>query len=180
MRTVHLAATAIALVMTSSMPPSVAQERSLNPRVGQLAAIHFAHGSAALSLAAEPDLLESLGRVAGWAADNPDGLIVLDGHADRTGPTQVNVRLSLERARAVREKLVSVGVDPDQIVIAAFGESAPQQTPRRLNRRVMIWGTRAGLAAVVARSHARGEPVIRAGEITAADLPRPRGAVATR
>lgn len=119
---------------------------SQNPRVGLLAEIRFQPGSARL-----PDASGSqLGRIAAWAEENFDGLVVLDGHADRFGPARNNVRLSLRRARLVRDQLIALGVDPNQIIVTAFGSEG------RRHARVTIWGTRNTMDQVIgSRRNAR-------------------------
>ncbi len=112
---------------------------SQNPRVGLLAELSFSEGSARLPAASG----SQLGRVAAWAAENFDGMIVLDGHADRTGRARGSVKLSLQRARLVRDQLVALGVDPDQIVITAYGSES------RRHARVQIWGTHNSLEQVI-------------------------------
>jgi outer membrane protein OmpA-like peptidoglycan-associated protein len=165
MMKIALAALAFALAAT----PAIAQpNKSQHPRVGQLAELKFKTGSAELALNIEPQLAA----VATWARTNPDGLVVLDGHADARGPSTRNVRLSLRRAHAVRRQLVASGVDPDQLVIAAYGEDGPRR------RKVVIWGTRAGMDAVVARTLKRGHAVIWSGVITEMDRRPQPGAVA--
>ncbi len=67
----------------------------------------------------------------------------LTGHADRAGPEDYNMKLSLRRAEAVRAILVDKGVPAGDISVAARGESEPAvQTadgvPERANRRVEI------------------------------------------
>jgi outer membrane protein OmpA-like peptidoglycan-associated protein len=116
-----------------------------HPRVGLLAEIAFNEGSTRLPEAAG----SQLGQVAAWAEDNFDGLIVLDGHADHRGAAAHNLRLSLRRARLVRDQLIALGVDPNQIIISAFNSEA------RPRARVAIWGTRDTLESIVAnRRHA--------------------------
>jgi outer membrane protein OmpA-like peptidoglycan-associated protein len=137
---------------------------SQHPRVGYLAELRFDSGSSALRDRDERAKLD-LGRVAAWANENPDALLVLDGHADKSGPAPTNVRLSLARAQAVRDELVGLGVDPHQLVIAAFGERGPRA---RGNRRVVIWGTRAGMTTVAARSVARNRAAFFTGSTTSA------------
>jgi outer membrane protein OmpA-like peptidoglycan-associated protein len=110
-------------------------KRSQNPRVGQLAELAFAPGAAELPITQREVTQHQLGKVAAWAFENPEGVVVIDGHADREGDRAANVRLSMARARAVRDQLVEVGVDIDRIVIAAYGE-------KRAKRSVVIWGTR--------------------------------------
>jgi outer membrane protein OmpA-like peptidoglycan-associated protein len=139
------------------------QNLSQHPRVGELTEIDFTIGSARISV----DNNDRLGQIAGWAAQNPDGLIVLDGHADTTGSSPKNVELSLKRAEAVRDELVSLHIDPDRIVIAAFGDTGPQRSKIAENRRVTVWGTHEGLDAVVARLEATHARIVAPGAIVA-------------
>ena len=132
---------------------------------GQLAELHFDRGSSELPLAARERTQLKLGKIAAWAREHPDGLVVVDGHADRAGRHPANVRLSLSRAQAVRDELVAYGIDPDQIVIAAYGDAGPKN-------RVVVWGTRAGMGAVVTRTMRRGHAVISNGPLT--DRPQAR------
>lgn len=64
------------------------------------------------------------------------------GHTDAQGPTSVNSRLSLERAEAIREMLVSRGVSPGDIIATGRGELEPAvvdaSSAEPLNRRVEI------------------------------------------
>ena len=65
------------------------------------------------------------------------------GHADRAGPEDYNMALSLRRADSVREALIAGGVSADKITVAGRGESEPAvPTPdgvkEQANRRVVI------------------------------------------
>lgn len=51
--------------------------------------------------------------------------IELTGHADRSGAPGYNQALSLRRAEAVKTQLVSLGLNPAEIVTMGRGESAP-------------------------------------------------------
>lgn len=138
----------LALLTLLVVPLSAGAEpagMSQHPRVGLLAELEFREGSTML-----PDAFGSqLGRVAAWANDNFDGLVIIDGHADARGPDKGNVRLSLQRARLVRDHLIAVGVDPSQIIVTAFGPDG-QRRPR-----VVVWGTRNSLQEVTALRGAR-------------------------
>lgn len=57
------------------------------------------------------------------------GAIILGGHTDAGGDDAANLRISRQRAEAVREWLAEAGVDPARIAVVAFGE----QNPRRPN-----------------------------------------------
>lgn len=65
------------------------------------------------------------------------------GHADRAGPEDYNLALSLRRADAVREALIAGGISSDAITVAGRGESEPAvPTPdgvkEQANRRVEV------------------------------------------
>ena len=51
--------------------------------------------------------------------------ISLNGHTDRTGEADWNMKLSLERANAVKVLLVEQGVSADYLTIEYYGESKP-------------------------------------------------------
>ncbi|QKG70997.1 OmpA family protein [Erythrobacter mangrovi] len=53
------------------------------------------------------------------------GPIVLRGHADAGGNDAANLRISRERAEAVRSFLVDNGIDEARISVIAFGEQNP-------------------------------------------------------
>lgn len=78
----------------------------------------------------------------GSAATAPTAVIV-EGHADRSGPNDYNQRLSQRRAEAVRRALVQRGWPADRIEIRAMGEEDPLVETRDgvrepANRRVRI------------------------------------------
>ncbi|MGB3721311.1 MAG: OmpA family protein [Pacificimonas sp.] len=65
------------------------------------------------------------------------------GHTDTTGGADANDALSLERAQAIRDKLVAEGVPSDIIEIASHGESdllidTADETREPRNRRVEV------------------------------------------
>ena len=74
----------------------------------------------------------------------PDWLIVVRGYTDNTGSVQLNQRLSLQRAEAVRDWIRDTGDIPDScFAVQGFGDSRPvasNDTPegRARNRRVEI------------------------------------------
>lgn len=141
-------ALACLLALLCATAPAAAQpgRMSQNPRAGLLAELRFAEGSSRL-----PDAAGSrLGRIAAWAEEHYDGLVVVDAHADAFGPDRSNTRLTLRRARLVREHLIALGVDPNQIIVSAFGPDG------RRRARVSIWGTRNSLDQVMASREKRG------------------------
>lgn len=69
--------------------------------------------------------------------------ISVTGHADRSGPEEYNMPLSLRRADAVREALIGGGVTADQITVSGRGEEEPavptaDGVKEQANRRVEI------------------------------------------
>lgn len=78
-----------------------------------------------------------LRRDAKWLEANPDASITVAGHTDATGAAQYNLMLSERRANAVRDFLVSQGVDPSRIEVVSFGEERPAYNSGR-DRRVEI------------------------------------------
>ncbi|MBT8304707.1 MAG: OmpA family protein [Bacteroidia bacterium] len=67
----------------------------------------------------------------------------IEGHTDNSSGPAFNLRLSLNRAKAVKDYLVSQGIDPDRLSAQGFGEGRPiasnsTKEGRRMNRRVEI------------------------------------------
>lgn len=84
-----------------------------------------------------------LDRVADGLKANPDVRIEIGGHTDRTGDDAHNMKLSEARAAAVRDYLVSQGVDRSRIEVRGYGETMPvadNETAegRAKNRRVEL------------------------------------------
>ena len=69
--------------------------------------------------------------------------VSIEAHTDNVGSNAANIMLGLDRARAVRDYLVTQGVAPDRIRILSSGEDspvAPNTTAigRQRNRRIVI------------------------------------------
>jgi outer membrane protein OmpA-like peptidoglycan-associated protein len=82
-------------------------------------------------------------RIAAVLQQYPDHQIAVEGHTDATGADDYNMRLSEQRAAAVREALVRGGVDAGRITSKGLGETQPvatNDTPagRQQNRRVEV------------------------------------------
>lgn len=69
--------------------------------------------------------------------------IVLQGHADSRGSEQYNKKLGMDRADAVRQELVALGVAAERLSTVSFGETKPLFTEKEdwayaANRRVEV------------------------------------------
>ncbi|MEB2323113.1 MAG: OmpA family protein, partial [Sorangiineae bacterium] len=102
--------------------------------------IHFQHNSAAIL----PDSMGVLEELADVLRSHPElQKVEIQGHTDNTGSAPYNLRLSQERADAVRSTLMSLGVDGMRLAAKGYGQDkpiAPNNTDanRAKNRRVQI------------------------------------------
>jgi len=90
-----------------------------------------------------PASRETLDRVVALLGDEPERRVVLSGHTDTAGPSDVNRALSRSRARRASRYLRDHGVAVARIEIHGFGstrplESTPTAASRAHNRRVEI------------------------------------------
>lgn len=90
-----------------------------------------------------PSAAQSLDDVIELLESEPDKEIRIEGHTDSTGPSALNLRLSRERAEAVRDALIERGIDPDRLNAVGMGEEFPIATNesaegRASNRRVDV------------------------------------------
>jgi peptidoglycan-associated lipoprotein len=60
-----------------------------------------------------------------WLLGNPQYNIRIEGHCDERGTIEYNLALGERRASAVRDYLVSLGVDAFRIRIVSYGEEDP-------------------------------------------------------
>lgn len=108
-----------------------------------LADLAFASGRASL----EPGTYPSLAALADWLSANPAARIELVGHTDASGNAQANTALSLARADATRDALVTLyGADPARISTRGAGPAEPVASNdtaegRAQNRRVEVLAT---------------------------------------
>lgn len=82
-----------------------------------------------------------LARTADALKGQDDLNVELAGHTDSVGAAAYNLTLSQQRANAVRDYLIDLGVDPRRLVARGYGESKPirsndTEAGRERNRRV--------------------------------------------
>jgi outer membrane protein OmpA-like peptidoglycan-associated protein len=87
--------------------------------------------------------LTSLVEVVDLLQTEPDKQIRIEGHTDSIGSSEANLRISRQRADAVRSALVDLGVDADRMTAVGMGEDYPidsneTEEGRASNRRVDV------------------------------------------
>lgn len=102
-------------------------------------AVVFEAGSAQFAEGSE-NALQSLVQLLGGS---PEHRIRVSGHTDNTGRSVVNLRLSRERAQAVKSYLLAHGVERGQVIAQGYGATQPiadntNETGRASNRRIEI------------------------------------------
>jgi len=106
--------------------------------------VHFQTGSAEIL----PDSNTLLEDVADVIRRNPSiASVEIQGHTDNQGTPESNMTLSQQRAEAVRDRLVQLGVPADKLTARGFGQTRPIRpnltaAGRAANRRVMFRVTR--------------------------------------
>ncbi len=88
-----------------------------------------------------PESMGVINKIYEMMKEHPDIKLSVEGHTDNVGDADYNLKLSGERAAAVKNKLVSMGIASDRLVTKGWGESNPidsNDTPegRANNRRV--------------------------------------------
>ena len=99
--------------------------------------VQFATGKATIT----PDSFPRLDAMVEYMTHKKTARIEISGHTDSAGKKAVNKKLSQQRADAVRDYLVSRGIDADRIKAVGYGDEkpiAPNDTSegRQKNRRI--------------------------------------------
>jgi outer membrane protein OmpA-like peptidoglycan-associated protein len=107
-----------------------------------LEGVYFETGKATL----KPESEAVLFRVAQSLRGNPEVTVEIGGHTDNTGSRATNTRLSAARANAVRDFLISRGVDAGRMTAKGYGPDKPVAdnktvAGRAANRRVELTKT---------------------------------------
>jgi outer membrane protein OmpA-like peptidoglycan-associated protein len=90
-----------------------------------------------------PEAVEQVAKLGDILAKYSEDRIRIQGHTDSTGSAAHNEELSLRRAQAVREVLLSRGVKQEQMLVEGIGERRPladngSAAGRAQNRRVEL------------------------------------------
>ncbi|MHA7772601.1 OmpA family protein [Roseibium sp. M-1] len=86
--------------------------------------VSFEYASARLSPAAQANLREFAKGISD--PELASAKFVIEGHTDGVGSESYNQRLSEDRAQAVTQFLINLGVGRDRLKTAAYGESRPK------------------------------------------------------
>lgn len=86
---------------------------------------------------------EALAKISGIVISHPGLNLQVEGYTDSTGSEQFNQKLSEQRANAVRDFLLSQGVNTQNMTAVGYGENYPVASNdtaqgRKLNRRVEL------------------------------------------
>jgi outer membrane protein OmpA-like peptidoglycan-associated protein len=86
---------------------------------------------------------QNIDKLAHFMANDPKTNVMIEGYTDNTGKSDYNKRLSRRRAEAVRDALVSDGINPQRIITKGYGSEYPVASNktaagRQENRRVEV------------------------------------------
>jgi outer membrane protein OmpA-like peptidoglycan-associated protein len=90
-----------------------------------------------------PESFLELTKLYNLLSENPDLKILIEGHTDNIGDYNYNMDLSIRRAKAVVDYLISRGVGEDRLNYEGYGYTVPlvdnsSEINRKLNRRVVF------------------------------------------
>lgn len=108
----------------------------------------FATGKAEVAVGG----LRSIDKLAEFLTKNPNRNLLIEGHTDNTGAEDFNVKLSQQRADAVRDQLVTRGIAAERITTKGYGPKYPavdndSAAGRQQNRRVEVLVLNEGVSA---------------------------------
>jgi peptidoglycan-associated lipoprotein len=96
--------------------------RGLGPEEGGvLKDVSFDYDSSELSGEARDVLAAN----AEWLKENRRARTEIEGHCDERGTVEYNLALGARRAKAAKDYLVSLGVEPDRLSTISYGEELP-------------------------------------------------------
>jgi outer membrane protein OmpA-like peptidoglycan-associated protein len=101
-------------------------------------------------------------QAAQWLETHPGYRIVIEAHTDASGAAAYNAGLATRRARAVRDEIVKLGIAPDRVVAAIYGEAKPQARDRfaASNRVVIMYATTMTPKQIINRTLPIGTAVV--------------------
>lgn len=128
---------------TMSLLPPEAQADNLQKTIATdgKAILHINFDTDKASLQADGSLI--VDEIAKLLKTNAALKLSIEGHTDNTGSAERNLTLSKDRAVAVRDKLVALGIDPARLKTAGFGSDKAlaandNEADKARNRRVEL------------------------------------------
>jgi len=119
-------------------------DKEINRKVASISqrlrfeSMKFDNGQAEL----KTSMFADLDKIIDFLLDNPDFTLKIDGHTDADGDPARNLKLSEDRAHAIKEYLVEFGsIDADRITATGYGSARPiveekTEADKQMNRRV--------------------------------------------
>jgi peptidoglycan-associated lipoprotein len=105
----------------TAVKPEPAKEMTAGEMQNELQKIYFNFDSAALS----DEARSTLSKDADVLAKNGSLKIRIEGNCDERGSDEYNMALGERRAKAARDYLVNLGIQPDRLSIISYGEEKP-------------------------------------------------------
>ncbi len=138
--TVTLPAILLAGVVIVASSPAGAEVRILDDRVEPPGGVAFATNSAQILQESHP----ALAALAAAMENDPSLRIEVQVHSDSRGSSGYNLRMSHERAQAIVEHLLQLGIPAERLTFRGYGETCPVATARtatgrRQNRRIVFF-----------------------------------------
>ncbi len=78
------------------------------------------------SYTVRPEGMATLQRQAAFLNQNPSLTLRIEGHCDERGTREYNLALGERRANAVRDALVSMGIDRSRLSTLSYGKDRPE------------------------------------------------------
>jgi outer membrane protein OmpA-like peptidoglycan-associated protein len=100
--------------------------------------LNFDNGKSEL----KPEMFADLDKVIDFLLDNPEFKLKIEGHTDTDGNPVANLKLSQQRADAIKEYIIGFGnIDPTRVEAIGHGSNKPiveekTDQDKKLNRRV--------------------------------------------
>jgi outer membrane protein OmpA-like peptidoglycan-associated protein len=73
----------------------------------------------------KPESMGTINSIYKLMTDNPDLKLEVGGHCDSDGEDAYNLKLSQDRADAVRNQLITMGIDASRLTAKGYGETKP-------------------------------------------------------
>ncbi len=90
-------------------------------KINGLSSVNFDYDSSTLSTDSRRRLAEN----AEWIKSNANATVQVEGHCDSRGSVEYNLALGERRAKAVKNYLVSLGIDSKRLTLISYGEEKP-------------------------------------------------------